>query len=55
MLASAGTQIFAANPGDSAHLEEAKKYIREMGLTAEDISLLYKPEHILIVAKRDIE
>jgi hypothetical protein len=55
------TQKFPAKfclfAGDACqeHIDEAKNYVKRMGLTSEDVKIICNDENVLIITKREVE
>ena len=50
---TAGTSIFAGAPPDDRMVEQAREYINEKNLTANDVKIARKLGTICVILKRD--
>lgn len=53
MTIQPGTVLYASDDSD-ASISEAREYIRQHGLTQDDVRLIRKDGSVMVVAKRDV-
>ena len=54
MLLKEGFSLFASCPADDESLEEAREYVRQNGLTKEEVKIVRTGYGILVKARKEI-